>query len=102
MLGALAAARWLRHAKPPRPFICPNPFKPGIHARTKDNLAARLAASKDPTARVRLAFATVLGRAPDRDELRTATAYLAARPPAAPVIRKPPDARAWRFVTRSA
>lgn len=46
--GALAnlanfrpVARWREARAPMRPFTCPNPFKPGVCARSRDNLAEK-------------------------------------------------------------
>jgi hypothetical protein len=66
-------------------FLSNSPLFDQLLVPHGDNLAARLPALPDAEARVRAAFAAVLGREPERDELRECVAYLTARSPEAGV-----------------
>ncbi|HEY2952766.1 MAG TPA: DUF1553 domain-containing protein [Verrucomicrobiae bacterium] len=66
-------------------FLSNSPLFDDLLTPRGDNLMARLPALREPEARIRLAFAAVFGREPERDELRECTAHLAAHSPEAGV-----------------
>lgn len=60
-------------------FLTNSPLVHRLLEARGENTAARLAAIADPAARVREMFRTAFARDPDGEELKEATAYLAAR-----------------------
>jgi hypothetical protein len=61
-------------------FLSNSPVLESLLQPRPGNLAERLAGLADDPTRVKTAFQTVLGRSPDRDELRASVAYLQEHP----------------------
>lgn len=61
-------------------FLSNSPVLESLLQPRSGNLAERLAGLADDPTRVKTAFQTVLGRSPDRDELRASVAYLQEHP----------------------
>jgi hypothetical protein len=61
-------------------FLANSPLLEPLLAPRDGNLSVKLASLPDNPQRVKAAFHSVFGREPDREELKTSSAYLATHP----------------------